>query len=158
MKENKTFRIPFITKKQLKSRQALHRLFLKPQYKACRGSSIFYFNASFSDVPFSSKMSQPPTQNQQMVLNSVAYHPCTSRIASRPRFHIKVRPKTNNNLNTTKQRLIRRMENQRQIKLPPGNRKMTPTMFLQQLNSPEKQKQQKQRRQTTVETVQPRKL
>ena len=35
MKE-KAFRIPFITKKQLKSRQALHRIFLKPQYKVYR--------------------------------------------------------------------------------------------------------------------------
>ena len=43
-----------------------------------------------------------------------------------------LRPKTNNNLNITKQWLIRRMENQRLIKLPPGNRKMMPTMFLQQ--------------------------
>ena len=31
MKENEAFRIPFITKKQLKSRQALHRTFLKPR-------------------------------------------------------------------------------------------------------------------------------
>ena len=30
MKENKAFRIPFIAKKQLKSSQALHRIFLKP--------------------------------------------------------------------------------------------------------------------------------
>ena len=60
MKENKAFRIPFITKKQLKSRQALHRIFLKPQYKVYRGASILYFNASFSDVPSFSKMSQPP--------------------------------------------------------------------------------------------------
>ena len=36
MKENKAFRIPFITKKQLKSRQALRRIFLKPQYKVQR--------------------------------------------------------------------------------------------------------------------------
>ena len=84
MKENKTFRIPFITKKQLKSRQALHRIFLKPQYKVYRGASILYCNASFSDVPSFSKMSQPPGQNQQIVLNSVVYHhPCPSRIASR---------------------------------------------------------------------------
>ena len=84
MKEKKAFRIPFITKKQLKSRQALHRIFLKPQYKVYRGASILYFNASFSDVPSFSKMSQPPGQNQQMVLNSVVYHhPCPSRIASR---------------------------------------------------------------------------
>ena len=33
MKKNKAFRIPFITKKQLKSRQALHRIFLKPHTK-----------------------------------------------------------------------------------------------------------------------------
>ena len=59
-KENKTFRIPFITKKQLKSRQALHRIFLKPQYKVYRGASILYFNRSFSDVPSFSKISQPP--------------------------------------------------------------------------------------------------
>ena len=78
MKENKAFRIPFITKKQLKSKQALHRIFLKPQYKVYRG------NASFSDVPSFSKMSQPQGLNQQMVLNSVVYHhPCPSRIASR---------------------------------------------------------------------------
>ena len=60
MKENKAFRIPFITKKQLKGRQALHRIFLKPQYKVYRGASILYCNASFSDVPSFSKMSQPP--------------------------------------------------------------------------------------------------
>ena len=42
MKENKAFR-----KKQLKSRQALHRIFLKPQYKVYRGASILYFNTSF---------------------------------------------------------------------------------------------------------------
>ena len=81
MKENKAFRIPLITKNQLKSSQALHRIFLKLQYKTCRGSSILYFKASFSDVPSFSKMSQPPGQNQQMVLNSVVYHPCPSRIA-----------------------------------------------------------------------------
>ena len=33
MKENKAFRIPFITKKQLQGRQALHRTFLKSQHK-----------------------------------------------------------------------------------------------------------------------------
>ena len=33
MKENKAFRILFITKKQLKSRQGSYRMFLKPQYK-----------------------------------------------------------------------------------------------------------------------------
>ena len=83
MKENKAFRIPFITKKQLKSRQALHRIFLKPQYKVYRGASILYFNASFSDVPSFSKISQPPGWNQQMVLNSAVYHTCPSRLASR---------------------------------------------------------------------------
>ena len=60
MKENKAFGIPFITKKQLKSRHALHRIFLKPLYKAYRGASILYFNASFSDVLTFSKISQPP--------------------------------------------------------------------------------------------------
>ena len=83
MKENKAFRIPFITKKQLKSRQALHRIFLKPQYKVYRGASILYFNGSLSDVFSFSKISQPPAKNQQMV-NSVVYHPCPSRLASRP--------------------------------------------------------------------------
>ena len=60
MKENKAFRILFITKKQLKSRQALHRIFLKHQYKVYNGSSILYINASFSEVPSISKISQPP--------------------------------------------------------------------------------------------------
>ena len=60
MKENKAFRILFITKKQLKSRQGLHRMFLKSQYKVYRGVSILYFNTSFSDVLSISKISQPP--------------------------------------------------------------------------------------------------
>ena len=60
MKENKAFRILFITKKQLKSRQGLHRMFLKPQYKVYRRVSILYFNTSFSDVLSISKISQPP--------------------------------------------------------------------------------------------------
>ena len=60
MKENKAFRILFITKKQLKSRQGLHRMFLKPQYKVYRCVSILYFNTSFSDVLSISKISQPP--------------------------------------------------------------------------------------------------
>ena len=60
MKENKAFRILVITKKQLKSRQGLHRMFLKPQYKVYRGVSIPYFNTSFSDVLSISKISQPP--------------------------------------------------------------------------------------------------
>ena len=85
MKENKTFRIPFITKKQLKSTQVLHRIFLKPQYKVYRGALILYFNASFSDVPSSSKISQPPGQNQKMV-NSFVFHPCPSKLASRLTF------------------------------------------------------------------------
>ena len=58
MKE-KDFRIPFTNKKQLKSRQALHIILLRPQYKVYRGASILYFNTSFSDVPSFSKMSQP---------------------------------------------------------------------------------------------------
>ena len=60
MKENKAFRILFITKKQLKSRQGLHRMFLKSQYKVYRGVSIIYFNTYFSDVLSISKISQPP--------------------------------------------------------------------------------------------------
>ena len=60
MKENNAFRIPFITKKQLKSsRQALHRTLLKSQYKVYRGASVLYFNTSFYDVPSFSKMPQP---------------------------------------------------------------------------------------------------
>ena len=82
MEENRAFRILFVTKKQLKSRQALHGIFLKPQCKVYRGVSILYFNPSFSDVPSFSKTSQPLGQNQQMV-NSVVYHPCCSRLASR---------------------------------------------------------------------------
>ena len=82
MKKNRAFRIHFITKKQLKSRQALHRIFLKPKCKVYSSSSILYFNASFSDVPSFSKISQPPGQNQQMVYN-VIYYPCPSRLASR---------------------------------------------------------------------------
>ena len=66
IKENKSFRILFIIKKQLKSRQALHQIFLQPQYKVYRGASILYFNALFSDIPSFSKISQLlPHQNQQ---------------------------------------------------------------------------------------------
>ena len=60
MKKNKAFRVSFITKKQLKGRQALHRIFLKPLHKVCRIASILYCNGSFSDVPSFSKMSQAP--------------------------------------------------------------------------------------------------
>ena len=58
MKENKAFRILFITKKQLKSRQGSYRMFLKPQYKVYRGVSIL--STSFSDVLSISKISQLP--------------------------------------------------------------------------------------------------
>ena len=58
MKENKAFRILFITKKQLKSRQGSYRMFLKPQCKVYRGVSIL--NTSFSDVLSISKISQLP--------------------------------------------------------------------------------------------------
>ena len=60
MKESKAFKILFITKKQLKSRQGSYIMFLKPQYKVYRGVSILYFNTSFSDVLSISKISQPP--------------------------------------------------------------------------------------------------
>ena len=43
MKEKKVFRIPFITKKQLQSWQALHIISLKTQYKVQRGASILFF-------------------------------------------------------------------------------------------------------------------
>ena len=59
MKENKAFRILFIAKKQLKSRQGSDRMFLKSQYKVYRGVSILYFNTSFSNVLSISKISQP---------------------------------------------------------------------------------------------------
>ena len=73
MKENKAFGIPFITKKQLKSRQALHRIFLKPQYKVYRGASILYFNASFSDILTLSKISQPPKNGKQCCLPPLSF-------------------------------------------------------------------------------------
>ena len=77
MKENKTFRIPFITKKELKSRQTLHRVFFKPQYKVYRGASILYCDASFSDVPPFSKMSKPPRQKQQFhIFNAYSKFQC----------------------------------------------------------------------------------
>ena len=57
MKENKAFRILFITKKQLKSRQGSYRMFLKPQYKVYRGVSIL--NTSFSDVLYFKNISTP---------------------------------------------------------------------------------------------------
>ena len=47
MKENKAFRIPFITKKQLKSRQALHRIFLENT------------NTKYTEVPQSSISTHP---------------------------------------------------------------------------------------------------
>ena len=60
MKENEAFRIPFISKNLLKSRQTLHRIFFKPQYKVYRGASILYFSASFPDVLSFSKISRLP--------------------------------------------------------------------------------------------------
>ena len=77
MKENKAFGITFITKKKLKSRQALHRIFLKPQYKVYRGASILYFNASFSDVlTFLKNISTPrlePTNGKQCCLPPLSF-------------------------------------------------------------------------------------
>ena len=60
MKENKAFRILFITKTQLKTKQGSYKMFLKPQYKVYRGVPILYFNTPFSDVLSISKISQPP--------------------------------------------------------------------------------------------------
>ena len=59
MKENKAFRILFITKKQLKADKIHIECFLKPQYKVYRGVSILYFNTSFSDVPLFQKYLNP---------------------------------------------------------------------------------------------------
>ena len=76
MKENKNFRIPFITKRQLKRRQGLHRIFLKPQYKVYRGASIFYLNASLSDVLFFENISTPrlePTNGKQCCLPPLSF-------------------------------------------------------------------------------------
>ena len=53
------FRITFTTKEQLKSRRALQRIFLKPQYKVYRGVSILYFNASFLMFPLFQNISTP---------------------------------------------------------------------------------------------------
>ena len=47
MEENRAFRIHFIIKKQLKTRQALHIIFLKPQYKVYRGASMFLMFPAF---------------------------------------------------------------------------------------------------------------
>ena len=66
-----------ITKKTIKSRQALHSIFLKPWYKVYIGASILHFNTLFSDVPSFSKISQPAGYKQHMV-NSVVYHPYSS--------------------------------------------------------------------------------
>ena len=65
MKENKAFRFPFITKTQLKGRQALHKIFLKPQYKVYRGAAILYCNASFSDVPPFQKCLNPQVRTSK---------------------------------------------------------------------------------------------
>ena len=78
MKENKAFRILFIPKKQLKTRQTLHRMFLKPQYKVCRGASVLYFNTSFSDVlSFFKNISTPrlePTNGKQCCLPPLSFN------------------------------------------------------------------------------------
>ena len=78
MKENKAFRILFMTKKQLKSRQASDRMFLKPQYKVYRGASILYFNTSFSDaLSFLKNISNPrlePTNDKQCCLPPLSFN------------------------------------------------------------------------------------
>ena len=60
MRENNSCYNSFYNQKQLKGRQALHRISLKPQYKVYGGASILYSNASFSDVPSFLEMSQRP--------------------------------------------------------------------------------------------------
>ena len=78
MKENKAFRILFITEKQLKTRQASHRMFLKPQYKVYRDASILYFNTFFSDVlSFFKNISAPklePTNGKQCCLPPLSFN------------------------------------------------------------------------------------
>ena len=76
MKENKAFRIPFITKKQLKSRQTLHIIFLKPQCKVQSIQSILFWCSLF--IKNISTPRLEPKNGKQY-----CYHPCTSRLASR---------------------------------------------------------------------------
>ena len=58
------------------------KFFLKPQYKVYRGASILYFNASNTVFSLFFKNISNQGQNLQMV-NSVVYHPCPYRLASR---------------------------------------------------------------------------
>ena len=81
MNENKAFRIPFITKITKKQTAFCIEFSWNPNTKYTR-CLILYFNASFSDVPPFSKISQPPVWNQQ-IANSVVYDPCPSRLTSR---------------------------------------------------------------------------
>ena len=75
MKEYKA-RIAFVNQKQLKGRQALHRIFLKPQYKVYRGLSVLYFNASFPGVPFFQNISTSrlePINGKQCCLTFLSF-------------------------------------------------------------------------------------
>ena len=79
MKENGSFRILVITKKELKNRQALYRIFLKAH------------DTKYTEVPQSSISMHPFLMfplfqkylNPQQMVNSVVYHPCPSRVAPR---------------------------------------------------------------------------
>ena len=78
MKEKKAFRIPFITKKQLQSWQALHIISLKPntKYRGVPQSSFSWWYLLF-------KNTSTPRLESANGKNSVVYHLCRSRLASR---------------------------------------------------------------------------
>ena len=64
MKE-KDFRIPFITKKQLKSRQALHIILLRPQYKVYGGASTSILTHPFLMFPLFQKCLNPKVRTSK---------------------------------------------------------------------------------------------
>ena len=82
MKENKAFRIPFITKKQLKSRQAFAQNVLETPIQSIQRCLNPLFQRILFWCSLAFKNISPPGQNQQMVI-SVVYLPCHSRLASR---------------------------------------------------------------------------
>ena len=58
-KGNKAFRIPFITKQQLKIRQPLHKIFLKPWYKLYKGPQSSILTHPFLMFPLFQKYLNP---------------------------------------------------------------------------------------------------
>ena len=65
MKENKAFRIPFITKKQLKRKQALHRTFLKSQHKYAEVPQSSISTHSFLVFPRFQKYLKPQVRTKK---------------------------------------------------------------------------------------------